>query len=1031
MSAPTIYDLCAPRPDVLSGAMSEGDFAARLGPVVNRTGHPDYVDPIRFFTNTYPTAGLKELLDQVLRRLSGTPGAVSSVFRLDTSFGGGKTHGLIALIHAARSAASIPNLAEFTSVTMPGTARVSAFDGEASDPTNGRAMGDGVLAYTPWGELAYQLRGRDGYERVRASDVERKAPGSETLSELLGDEPALIVLDEIGEYLRKSPGAGGRDQLAAFIKALFSAVESSPRAAVVFTLAVRADGKATDAFAAENEAVAKLIAEAESVSGRKATILNPTGDDETVAVLRRRLFETIRPGAADEVAAAYATVQADRRVESREGVRGSRLVDTYPFHPDLIDTLTDKTATLADFQRVRGMLRILAKTVAGLWARRAGDAFAIHTHHIDLGQEDVQREFTTRLGQSAFVPAINNDVAGPAGKPALAQVVDADMNAGLLPYASYAARTIFVHTLAFNNELRGITPAQLRYSIASPASDLDLLDASLVRFQTDSAYLDDRPGAPLRFNAEANLTQIIAREEKGIDAERIRLELDSRIKDIFSGDRPTFDPILFPAGAFDVPDDVGDGKPRLVVVKHETLEVSSQLDAVPEFIARMYTRKGAEEDKIRLLRNNLVFLLADERAVSQMREAMSRRIALAELKRPERLVDLADHQQQEILRQEQRSEQAVAVAIQGCYRHLLYPSKAALGDGSVSLGYASIDNPSTAEKPGAGQVQVVRQLSASNKLKSPEDAPDAPAYIRDRTPLKSKRQMTAAALREEFRRDPSLPIQIGDDPFKKIVRKGIEDGVFVYRREDLVAGQGEPMPSIVIDESSVIFTADYAREHGIWPRPAPAPTAGAGTGTGGADGGGTRSPDGGAQSGDAASGGHQAGAGGTATSGAGATAQGGTGEANAASPGTVFVHEGVLKEALTVVFQKARSAKAVSLASVTISPFDYADAFKLLPVAEGVPDATKHVEMEGDLATAAGGELSIRAEGTLTEMKGLREFVEPQLRAASEKRLEVVIRLDFANGLALDGDAPERIVDRLTRFGAAAAFVEASAKVNS
>lgn len=592
MTTPTIYDLCVPRPDVLSGTMAEGDFAARLGPVVSGTGNPDYVDPIRFFTNTYPTAGLKELLDQVLRRLSGTPGAVSSVFRLDTSFGGGKTHGLIALIHAARSASSIPNLSEFTGVPMTATARVAAFDGEASDPTNGRTMGDGILAYTPWGELAYQLRGQEGYERVRASDVERRAPGSETLAELLGSEPALIVLDEIGEYLRKSPGAGGRDQLAAFIKALFSAVESSPRAAIVFTLAVRSDGKATDAFASENEAVAKLISEAESVSGRKATILNPTGDDETVAVLRRRLFEVVRPGAV-QVAAAYAAGWADKRVESREGTRGSKLADTYPFHPDLIDTLTDKTSTLADFQRVRGMLRILAKTVSCMWQRRVPDPYAIHTHHIDLSQDDVQREFTTRLGQSAFVPAINNDVAGPVGKPALAQQIDADMNAGLLPYASYAARTIFVHTLAFNNDLRGITPAQLRYSIASPTADLDLLEASLVRFQTDSAYLDDRPGSPLRFNAEANLTQIIAREEKGIDAERIRLELDSRIKDIFAGDRPTFDPILFPAGAFDVPDDVGDGKPRLVVVKHETLEVSSQLDEVPDFIATMYSRKGS------------------------------------------------------------------------------------------------------------------------------------------------------------------------------------------------------------------------------------------------------------------------------------------------------------------------------------------------------------------------------------------------------------------------------------------------------
>jgi hypothetical protein len=1027
MTVATIYDLCTPRADVLSGAVSEGDFAARLGPVVNGTGNIDYVDPVRFFTNTYPTAGLKELLDQVLRRLSATPGAVSSVFRLDTSFGGGKTHGLIALIHAARSAASIPNLAEFTSIRMPGAARIAAFDGEAADPTNGRKMGDGVLAFTPWGELAYQLRGLDGYERVRASDVERRSPGSETLSELLGDEPALIVLDEIGEYLRKTPGAGGRDQLAAFIKALFSAVESSPRSAIVFTLAVRSDGKALDAFAAENEAVAKLIAEAESVSGRKATILNPTGDDETVAVLRRRLFERVDLAKAYDPSSAFAASWADERIQSREGSRGSKIMDTYPFHPDLIDTLTDKTSTLADFQRVRGMLRILAKTVAGLWARRAPDPYAIHTHHIDLSRDDVQREFTTRLGQTAFVPALNNDVAGPKGKPGLAESIDADMNAGLLPYATYAARTIFIHTLAYNNELRGITPSQLRYSIASPASDLDLLEASLVRFQTDSAYLDDRPGAPLRFNAEANLTQIIAREEKGIDPERIRVELDSRIKDVFSGDRPTFDPILFPAGAFDVPDDVGDGKPRLVVVKHETLEVSSQLAAVPEFVARMYTRKGSEEDKIRLLRNNLVFLLADEKAVAHMREAMSRRLALYELKRPERLMDLADHQQQEIMRQEQRAEQAVAVSIQGCYRHLLYPSKAAIGDGSVSLAYASIDNPSTAEKPGAGQVQVVRQLSASNKLKSPEDAPDAPAYIRDRTPLKSKRQMTTAALREEFRRDPSLPIQLGDDPFKKMVRKGIEDGIFVYRREDLVAGQGEPMPSIVIDESSIIFTADYAKEHGIWPRPVPPAVAsivdtGGGTSSTALPGGdiiygGSTAPGAGQGIGSGV-------ADGTTTTGIGSPSV-------SPQPDAVFVHEGVLKEALSVVFQKARSAKALSLASLTISPFDYADAFKLLPVAEGVPDATKHVEIEGDLTTAAGGELSLKAEGTLAEMKGLREFIEPQLRAAAEKRLDVVIRLDFANGLMLEGDGPERIVERLTRFGAAAAFVEASAKVSS
>ncbi|MBS3962217.1 MAG: ATP-binding protein [Sandarakinorhabdus sp.] len=233
MSLPLVFDTCHPRDDVLKGQLAEGEFAARLGPVIARAGSPDYHDPVLFFRNTYPTKGLKELLDQVLRRLTGMGGSVSSVFRLDTSFGGGKTHGLIALIHAAREGSAVPNLNEFVEgVPATGGAAVAAFDGEAADPTNGRLMGDGIRAHTPWGEIAYQLGGAAGYATVKASDEARVAPGSDTMREVIGDRPALIVLDELGEYLRKCPEANGRDQLAAFIKAIFSAVESSPRAAL-------------------------------------------------------------------------------------------------------------------------------------------------------------------------------------------------------------------------------------------------------------------------------------------------------------------------------------------------------------------------------------------------------------------------------------------------------------------------------------------------------------------------------------------------------------------------------------------------------------------------------------------------------------------------------------------------------------------------------------------------------------------------------------------------------------------------------
>jgi predicted AAA+ superfamily ATPase len=224
-----------------------------------------------------------------------------------------------------------------------------------------------------------------------------------------------------------------------------------------------------DAFAEENEFIASMMAELESVSGRKATNLNPTRGDETAKVLRRRLFAKIDDARAGDVISAYRDLWNYHRdllpEQARRATTVAEFWQTYPFHPDLLDTLTGKTATIGGFQRVRGMLRILAKTVATVWDKRPTDASAIHLHHIDLGVEAIRREFTTRLQQAANTPAIINDIAGSPEKPALAQEIDAKHFKGLLPYGSYVARTVFVHTLAFNNDLKGVAPDHLRYSI--------------------------------------------------------------------------------------------------------------------------------------------------------------------------------------------------------------------------------------------------------------------------------------------------------------------------------------------------------------------------------------------------------------------------------------------------------------------------------------------------------------------------------------------------------------------------------------
>ena len=1006
MTIPTIFETSRPREDVLRGAIAEADFAADLAQVVAGRSGAEYLDPARFFAHTYPTRGLRNLLANVGRRLTGAGGEAAAIFRLDTSYGGGKTHGLIALVHAARGMQGVANVAEFVEPALvpAGSVRIAAFDGENADPANGRAMGEGVLAHTPWGEMAYALAGRAGYERVRSSDERRVAPGAETLRELFGGEPALILLDELSVYLRKVRRFDdAHDQLTAFLTSLFKAVEGAPNAALVYTLAIGKDGRAADAYSEENQFIADRMAEAESVSARKATLLNPTEEDETIQVLRRRLFEEIDQTKAPTVVDAYRRLWtahgASLSAEAARPETAEAFLASYPLHPEVLETLTGKTATLANFQRVRGMLRLLARTVSHLWEHRPADATAIHLHHIDPGHEPIRQEIVTRLQQSAFTPAITRDVAaGPQDKRALAQEIDAVDHCGMPPCAGYVARTILMHTFAFNDPLKGLSPEQLRYSVLGPAVDVSFVEEARRKFIAESAYLDDRPGAPMRFLAEANLSQIVRRAERHVDAGEVRAHLNDRIREIFGG--KVFEMVAFPGGPFDVPDEVGDGRPKLVVPSFDAVTIGAAVEAVPELVERIYSRKGSEGSALRALRNHLVFVVADDARTADMRNRTRWRLALGELKKPEHLAELAEHQQAKVRELEARSEQELAIAVQQCYRHVFYPSRHRTGASGVDLAHSAIDVHSTSDRPGVGQQQVVRALRELGKLRLPEDEPDSPAYVRDRTPLK-KGQIATRALRDEFRRDPALPI-VGDDVFIRGVRRGIEQGEYVYRRGDLLFGPGDPPAEIAIDEQSVVFTMAYAKNKGVWPRSKlaePEPPA----------------PD---DEGDEPSN--------------GAPGETPTPEPEGGSPSgperASFAAEGLLKEALIRLWEQARAGDVDRIGVLTVHMFEAGDAFRLLGAVGAVSGAEKTVTFEGGYETRNGGSFELEFRGPVADAQPVREFIEPQLRDASARTLQAGFELVFAEGLAMQGDAAEKLTERLSRFASGAAYVSATAE---
>lgn len=995
-----IYQLCTPRADVLRGAIAESDFAADLAKVIRKQAPSAYQNAAEFFDNTYPTRGLQNLLANVCRRLSGTGGEAASIFRLDTQYGGGKTHGLIALIHAARGMQGVANVAEFVDpALLPQDVQVAAFDGEIADPSNGRDLGDGIKAYTPWGEIAHALAGKPGYERVSRSDQERVAPGAETISALFGDKPTLILLDELPVYLRKImhiPAA--RDQLSPFLTALFKAVETTPRAALVYTLAVGKDGRAIDAYSDEHQFIAARIAEAESISARKATLLNPTEDDETVQVLRRRLFKRIDLDRAAGVIDTYQQLwQAQREHLPAHAMRPEQIAafrQSYPLHPEVLDTLTGKTATLANFQRVRGMLRLLARTVAILWAEKPADAHAIHVHHIDPGHELIRQEFVTRLGQGAYAPAIRGDVsAHDANHPSLAEEIDAEQYRGLPPYASYVARTIFLNTLAFNDQLKGIAPDHLRFSIIGPATDISFAEDARRRFVAESAYLDDRPAVKLRFLAEANLNQIIRRQEQEIDPAEARAVLNDRIREIFGGRE--FNLVAFPAGAYDAPDEVGDGRPLLALISYDAVAIGSGVDSVPELVRRIFMHKGSEESAPRGNRNNIVFVVADDSRKEDMRRKVVRSLALRELRRAERLQELAEHQREAVREQETLSRSEVALAIQQCHRHIFYPSRNRIEGQDADLAHTAVEIHNASADPGAGQKQVVRALRENRKLRLIEDEPDSPSYIRDHSPLQQSGQISTRALREEFRRNPRMPILTSDDLLIRAIRRGVEQGEYVYRRNTLLFGPGDPPAMVLVDEQAFVFTISYAREHGIWPRPKePAPEQGDAV---------TDPPTG--------------------------------GEVTSPPlpppipPSGSLAAEGVLREALTRIWEQARTRRVGRIAMLRIRIFEGGDAFRFIVAASSVAGTQKHVSISSEYETTEGASFTCEFRGPLPEVLPVKDFLEPQLRAARNKETTAQIELRFDGGLNLSDDAAEKLTERLTRQPMGAAYVEAIAEI--
>ncbi len=821
-----VFHTCTPRPEVLAGALKEEIFAARLKAVMDGSAESVYQDPVRFFENTYPTAGLRLLLTEALGRLTGLQPANNPVLRLETAFGGGKTHNLIALYHAARGSVLPAGLIDpFVAPALmpaPDQVQVTGVVGSDLSPADGLYHPqDDLRTYTLWGELAYRLAGPEGYELARESDHTRAASGAGLLEELVGERPTLIMLDEIARYLRAAqamPTATGKSDLAeqtvAFLMSLLEFAAGKAQVVVVLTLA-----GAGDAFAGESEHLRAQLAEAHKVSARQEQVITPTGETEIAAIVRHRLFASIDPQAAQEAAHAYAAaygqwhaqnVALPSRALSAEYAQA--LAAAYPFHPELLNALTLRVATIPNFQKTRGALRLLALVVRRLWEARPANAWLIAPYHVDLQMTQIVEDLTSRLERPAFKQVIEADVVSPkGGAPGHAHQIDGPWTAAGKPrYARRVATAVLLHSLV-QGTVSGIDPADLLLATLAPGDEPLLVHKAAERLY-DKGWFFEWDGLRYRFKPEPSINKIINDEMDMVGRTRAKDELDARIRKVWKSG--VFRVIPFPQEAAEVDDDAD--LPKLAILHYDAATVTAAEPAPPEMARKLAGRSGTLEG-FRRYPNHVLFLVADGDRVDEMVATAQRYLAINRITGDaQRMGEFTEEQRKKLKKMGEAAELEVRVAITRAYRHLYFP-RADAPQRDANLAHELLPAQDQGDVPEDQSVVVLRALRQQQKALTGNEPPLAAAYVKSRAWDTNQAQMTTEDLRKAFARRLSLPILFDLNQLKKTIQNGVAAQVWVYydARSEIGYDHESPAPAIQIGDAAHLYLPAEAARLGL------------------------------------------------------------------------------------------------------------------------------------------------------------------------------------------------------------------------
>ena len=620
MSLKPWREIARPHKDVLEGTFKQSEFAADITQVANGTATDEYQDAEKFFSRTYITEGMRLLLISVAQRLASHGG--DPVIQLQTAFGGGKTHTLLAVYHLAsrkvgtNKLMGIPPVLDEAGIQSLPSARVAVIDGIKLSPSHPRKYGK-ITANTLWGELAWQLLGDDGYQMVADSDADGTSPGKEVLTELVSRAaPCVILVDELVAFIRqlelgKQYKAGTFDSNVSFIQALTEALKAVPNAILLASLP---ESELEVGGTMGQRALNSL----EKYFARVESVWKPVGTEEAFEIVRRRIFEN--PGERAEVEGIsrqfsdfYRQNAEKFPVETQSNEYFERLCRSYPIHPEIFDRLYKDWSTLEKFQRTRGVLQYMAIVIHRLWNSDNKDAL-IMPGSLPLEDSNVRNKSIRYLPQG-WEPVIEREVDGTRSAP---YEIDGHHTLfGGVQAARRTARTIYLGSAPSTREqmIRGIQVERVLLGTVQPGQTIGVFEDVLKRLRDrlhylysgrDRYWLDTKPN--LRREMESRKQNINEREE-------LLPLLKTRVTQVF-GRNHQFGGVHVFTPSVDVPDDYATG-PRLVVLPTNGAYSRSETNQAFAAAEEILRNRG---DQPRQKQNRLIFLAPDYDVVSRLKE---------------------------------------------------------------------------------------------------------------------------------------------------------------------------------------------------------------------------------------------------------------------------------------------------------------------------------------------------------------------------------------------------------------------------